>query len=87
MADPLSAGTSVISSAVQSAISLRDTVKRYKDRDKTLRRLQEELQGLIDILNQLEEVVVTQDTPMLTLLRGPVGRCSKICGEFEDIFC
>ncbi|SPO06905.1 uncharacterized protein DNG_09599 [Cephalotrichum gorgonifer] len=58
MADPLSISASVLTvviTAVQSARSLTETVKRFKDRDKTLRRLDDELKDLISILTKLEE--------------------------------
>ncbi|KAF4170008.1 hypothetical protein CNMCM6936_005153 [Aspergillus lentulus] len=85
MADPLSITASmlaVITAAVQSVKSLHGTVRRFKDRDKSLRRLQNELEDLTSILGSLGEVM-NADMSMLTLLQGPVERCSQICREFE----
>ena len=85
MPDPLSITASllaIITAALQSAKALHDTIKRFKDRDKTLRRLQEELKDLIDILNLLSQAANTEQS-VLTLLRGPVERCSQVCHEFE----
>ncbi|ORY62628.1 uncharacterized protein BCR38DRAFT_372645 [Pseudomassariella vexata] len=85
MADPLSVGASVlavVTAAVQATKSLQATVKRYKDRDKTLSRLQDELDDLIIILASLQDVVETE-AAILELLKGPVSRCSQLCRDFE----
>ncbi|KAL4816677.1 hypothetical protein BDW67DRAFT_161354 [Aspergillus spinulosporus] len=86
MADPLSITASmlaVITAAVESVKSLHSTVKRFKDRDKTLRRLRTELEDLTNILGSLGDVI-NADMPMLALLKGPVERCSQLCREFEQ---
>ncbi|KJK65619.1 hypothetical protein P875_00010124 [Aspergillus parasiticus SU-1] len=85
MADPLSIAASalaVITAAIQSTKSLVDTVKRFKGRDKTLRRLQDELEDLAKILDALAHVTATEKS-MLALLGDPINRCSQICCEFE----
>ncbi|KAB8279175.1 hypothetical protein BDV30DRAFT_72364 [Aspergillus minisclerotigenes] len=85
MADPLSIAASalaVVTAAIQSTKSLVDTVKRFKDRDKTLRRLQAELEDLTKILDALAHVTSTEKS-MLALLEDPLNRCSQICCEFE----
>ncbi|KAJ5201730.1 uncharacterized protein N7498_006393 [Penicillium cinerascens] len=59
MADPLSIAASVIAvtiSAIQSTQSLCETVKRFKDRDRALHGLQNELEDLALILGSLAEV-------------------------------
>lgn len=86
MADPLSVTASVlaiVTAAIQSINALKDTVQRYKERDKTLQRLQDELQDLIKILKALEDVQALEAS-MLSLLQGPVSRCAQICHEFES---
>ncbi|KIX04835.1 uncharacterized protein Z518_05706 [Rhinocladiella mackenziei CBS 650.93] len=86
MPDPLSITASLLAittAAVQSTKSLYETVKRFKDRDKTLRRLQDELKDLINILDSLSQVT-NAEQPMLTLLQGPIERCSQVCREFEQ---
>ncbi|GAB1316431.1 hypothetical protein MFIFM68171_06641 [Madurella fahalii] len=86
MADPLSISASVVAvvtAAIQSTKSLTATVKRYKDRDKTLNRLQHELEDLTNVLSSLRDAA-TSDTSVLNLLEGPVDRCSQVCREFED---
>jgi hypothetical protein len=84
--DPLSVGASalaVITATIASVNALQKTVERYKGRDKTLSRLQGGLLDLITILNSLE-AAANDETPVLTLLKGPVGRCAEVCREFEE---
>jgi hypothetical protein len=84
MADPLSITASlfaVITAAVQSTKALRETITRFKDRDKTLGRLQNELCDLVTILNSLKQVVDTEAS-MLALLKGPIERCTQVCCDF-----
>ena len=83
--DPLSISAStlaVITAAVQSTKSLYETIKRFKDRDKTLRRLQDELEDLTNILNSVAQII-HGETSMLGLLQGPIDRCSRVCRDFE----
>lgn len=85
MADPLSISASllaVITAAIQSTKSLYETVQRFKDRNKTLRRLQDELKDLTNVLNSLVKVIEVE-TSVLSLLQGPIERCSQVCSEFE----
>lgn len=86
MGDPLSATTSVvalITVTVQSVKALHDTVGRFKGRDKTLQRLQNELQGIITVLDSLKEVA-NAEASVSTLLQGPIDRCSEVCQEFKQ---
>ena len=86
MADPLSITASLLAvttATMQSTKSLYETVKRFKDRDTTLRRLQDELRDLTNILDSLSQVT-NAEQPMLTLLQGPIERCSQVCREFEQ---
>ena len=84
--DPLSITASVlavITAAIQSTKSLHETVKRFGECNKTLRRLQDELADLTNILNTLTQVT-SVETSMLALLQGPIDRCSQVCREFEQ---
>ncbi|KAH6663829.1 hypothetical protein B0J14DRAFT_552469 [Halenospora varia] len=84
--DPLSISASaltVIAATITTVKALHETVTRYKGRDKTLGRLQGGLLDLVTILNSLEGAA-NSETPVLTLLKGPVGRCAQVCREFED---
>jgi hypothetical protein len=84
--DPLSITVSVlaiVTAAIQSTKSLYETVGRFKDRDKTLTRLQNELKDLINILNSLTQAINTEAS-VLELLQGPIDRCSQVCHDFEQ---
>ncbi|OBT95172.1 hypothetical protein VE01_07564 [Pseudogymnoascus verrucosus] len=83
MADPLSTTLAVVTAAIQSAKSLHETVKRFKDRHKTLSRLQQELDDLTNILESLTQVI-NAETSVMKLLQGPIDRCTKVCSEFEQ---
>ena len=86
MGDPLSVAASLLAittATIQSAKSLYETVKRYKARDKTLQRLEDELSHLTKILDSLTKVTAA-DQSMLDLLRGPVERCGQVCRDFEQ---
>ena len=86
MAAPLSITASslaVITAAGKSTKSLYETAKRLKDRDKTLRRLQDEVGDVASILDSLKQVIHA-DESMLVLLQGPIKRCSQVCHEFEQ---
>ena len=86
MADPLSITASVlavVTAAIASTRSLSETVKRYKDRDKTLRKLHEELEDLLNILEALGKIS-DSDASVLSLLKGPIIRCSQICRDFDN---
>jgi len=86
MTDPLSVAASlvaVITVALKSIKLLHGTVSRFKGRDKTLGRLQNELEDIMTVLDSLEQVIQTEAS-MAELLQGPINRCSKICQEFRQ---
>ncbi|KAK7224996.1 hypothetical protein V2G26_012999 [Clonostachys chloroleuca] len=85
MADPLSVTASIVAlvtAAIQSTKSLNAAVKRYMERDKTLRRLQTELDDLTKVLEALD-AVCNLESSVMSLLEGPVSRCSQLCRDFE----
>lgn len=85
MADPVSITASmmaVITTAIQSTQSLYETVKGFKDRDRTLRRLQNELEDLAKILGSLAETTSAKAS-MFELLQSPIDRYSQVCAEFK----
>jgi hypothetical protein len=80
--DPFTSALTLIAATITSVKALQETVKRYEGSDKTLGRLHGSLLDLVTILNSLE-AIANDETPALTLLMGPVGRCAQICYEFE----
>lgn len=75
-------GLAIVPLAVQSIKSLKDTVTRYKGRDKTLARLHHVLEDLDNILEVLERAVDSEASTR-ALLEGPVSRCNVLCRDFE----
>ena len=73
----------VVTAAIQTSTSLYKTVQRYKDRNKTLQRLLDELGDLVNILQSLCEVA-NADATALGLLKRPIDRCSEVCRQFEE---
>ena len=67
---------------MSSAKSLYETIKRFKNRNKTLTRLGDGVEELIHALKSLAEVKIPYD-PLLILLEGLVKLCGKLCHEFE----
>ena len=73
---------SIFTTAVKTTRSLYETVKRLKDRNKTLHRLQDEIGDLANVLVSLEQAINAEE-PMFIPLQVPVKRCSQVCYEFE----
>ncbi len=71
-----------VAAAIQSTESLSARVEEYKERDKTLARLQDKLEDLTTVLCSLSEAADSSKS-MSTLLKAPVERCSQLCREFE----
>jgi hypothetical protein len=85
MTDPLSvtAGVlAVITAAAQATKLLHDTVESYKGRDKTLKKLDDELKDMVNILDSLAQVE-NIDTNLWELLKDPIDHCSQVCCDFE----
>ncbi|KAH8599073.1 hypothetical protein B0O99DRAFT_683061 [Bisporella sp. PMI_857] len=85
MADPLSISASllaVVTAAIQSSKSLCAAVQRYKSRDKTLHRLQHELEDLVNILSSLKAAIGTE-AAIIMLLKKPIERCNQVCQDLE----
>lgn len=83
--DPLSIAASeiaIVTAAIQSARSLKDTVTRFKERNKTLAQLQHELEDLSNILDVLKGAF-DSGVSTVPLLKGPVSRCNQICRKFD----
>ncbi|KAL4916337.1 hypothetical protein BDW62DRAFT_212059 [Aspergillus aurantiobrunneus] len=73
MADPVSITGSVL--AIVTA-----AIQRFRERNKTLGRLQDELENLSRIFDLLKQAINT-DASVLVLLQGPRDRCSQSCRD------
>ncbi|KAL3433241.1 hypothetical protein BDV09DRAFT_113190 [Aspergillus tetrazonus] len=73
-----------ITTAIQSANALKDTVRRVKEHGKELGRLQHEPQDLSETLSILRQVGGI-DASVLADLQRPIERCNQSCQEFEDL--
>ncbi len=78
----IAASAVAVTAAIQSTKSLSATVERYKDRDMTLARLQDQLEELTTALSLLSEAAGSGES-ISTLLEGLVERCSQVCRDFE----
>ena len=94
MADPLSIIGLLLPIAiagVKSTRSLQAAAKRYENRDAILRRILDEVGDTEKVLSALEQLLQAMasnssfksDISMADLLRDPIERCSKLCGEFQ----
>jgi hypothetical protein len=86
MADPLSITATVlavITAAAQTTKLLHGTVQKYKGRDKNLKKLDDELKDMVNILDSLAQVKL-MDAKLWELLEGPINRCSRVCCEFKE---
>lgn len=86
MADPLRITAPVlvvVTAAIKSTKSLYETVKRFNDRNITIRRLQRELEDLANVLDSLLQVI-NAEVSVIVLLQGPIYQCIQICSEFEQ---
>lgn len=73
----------ITTAAVGTTKSLRDTISRIKGRHK-IRRLEEELAGLVNILETLQAAEYLEPW-MPPLLRSSISRCSELCHDFEIV--
>lgn len=73
-----------IFAAIQWTRSLLITVTTLRQRDRTLARLQGELEGLVRVLGSLAQVP-NAPASMLVLLESPIDRCSQLCCKFKQL--
>jgi hypothetical protein len=81
--DPLNATNSFVTSAVRATNSLAKTIKRYRERNRTLGSLLDEVKSLNELLESLKDLN-DERLSKLSVLEGPVERCSTVCDAFKD---
>lgn len=87
MADPLTISTAlitIVTAAVQSSQALYGTVQSFKNHQRVIQQLREELEALGGALQSLHEAVQRDDTT-LDPLKLPLLRCRQACIDFEEI--
>ncbi|KAH8703918.1 hypothetical protein BGW36DRAFT_93845 [Talaromyces proteolyticus] len=71
--------------ALQSSITLYETIKTFNSHPKRVRDLLEELEALIAVLGSLSDVVKTPAGSSLYVLnRVPLKRCGDACKDFKQ---
>ncbi|KAL7914979.1 hypothetical protein GGI35DRAFT_165274 [Trichoderma velutinum] len=86
--DPLRMSSGVptlLIAAIQAGKTLHETIQSFRNFERTIRDLRSELESLIDVLENLKSVVVTDEGPMISMLKLPVLNCHHTCQEFNAI--
>lgn len=69
--------------ALQSSVTLYDTIKCFQSHLKRVCDLQEELEALSEVLGPLTDTVNADTDSDLGALKLPLLRCGNACKEFE----
>lgn len=80
----ISAITSLVTLALQSSITLYQTVQSLQSRDKVIRKLRQEVEALQAVLQALAESICSFEVD-LTALTQPLMRCNNACNEFNTL--
>lgn len=80
----LSAIMSLATLALQSSITLYQTVQSLQSRDKVIRELRQEVEALQAVLQALHGSIYSFEVD-LTALTQPLMRCSNACNEFNTL--
>ncbi|KAH8592632.1 hypothetical protein B0O99DRAFT_653776 [Bisporella sp. PMI_857] len=84
MADRMNISASLVAATIRSSKSLSATVERYGNDDKMLRRLQREVEDLIDILGSLKTTVGFKATITIPLQKL-IERCNQVFQDLEVV--
>jgi hypothetical protein len=87
MADPLtvsSALVAIVTATVQSSRLLYQTVQSFKNHQRVILQLKDELHALGGVLESLQEAVDRED-PTLAPLKLPLLRCRQACIDFQEL--
>ncbi|KAL6902434.1 hypothetical protein GGI43DRAFT_339033 [Trichoderma evansii] len=85
--DPLNMSSGVLAlltSAIQAGKTLHETIQSFRNYERTIRDLRSELESLIQVLESLK-AVVTDEGPIVSMLKLPVLCCHQTCQEFNAI--
>ena len=87
MAEPISLASGLLALAtfaLQSSVTLYNTIRSFKSHHTRVRDLVEELQGLSEVLNPLSETIRATTEIDFSPLDLPLLRCGNACKEFEQ---
>lgn len=88
MADPLSVASAliaIVTATIQSSKVLYDTIQSFKNNQRIVRQLMDELLALNEVLLSLDTLVQSKDDPALGPLRTPLNQCRKACDDFNSL--
>ncbi|KAM0523190.1 hypothetical protein ACHAPE_001683 [Trichoderma viride] len=74
----------LLTSAIQAGKSLHETIQSFRNYERTIRDLRSELESLIQVLESLKNVV-TDEGPIVSMLKLPVLCCHQTCQEFNAV--
>ena len=86
MGEPISLASGLLTLAtfaLQSSVTLYDTIKSFHSHLKRVYDLLEELEALSEVLGPLTEIVNTDTDSDPVTLKLPLLRCGNACKEFE----
>ncbi|PKY05130.1 hypothetical protein P168DRAFT_296792 [Aspergillus campestris IBT 28561] len=86
MGEPISLASGLLTLAtfaLQSSVTLYDTIERFKSHPKRVCDLKEELKALSEVLGSLIKLVNADTDSDLAALELPLLRCGNACKEFE----
>lgn len=87
MADPLSISSAlvaVIGAAFQSSKMLYQTVQSFKNHQRAVKQLSDELVALSGVLESLQ-AIARHDTATFLPLKLPLSQCHRACTDFEAL--
>ncbi|KAL7922509.1 hypothetical protein ACQKWADRAFT_292648 [Trichoderma austrokoningii] len=85
--DPINMSSGVltlVASAIQAGKCLHETIRSFQNYERTIRDLRSEIEALIGVLETLQNLV-TDEGPMISMLKLPVLCCHQTCLEFNAI--
>ena len=87
MADPLSVSSAllaIITATATATKTLHETIQTFKNHQRCIRQLLDELAGLAGVLDSLRASAVQGDD-IFEPLKLPLLQCSRACSEFREL--
>lgn len=74
----------LLTNAIQAGKTLHETIQSFRNYERMIRDLRSELESLIQVLESLKKVV-TDEGPIVSMLKLPVLCCHQTCQEFNAV--